>query len=165
MKASIAGIYDRGILDKERVHFRADTDLNLSFYVLLDSFWKPPNQVSAGNVSGYWFPPATIPRGEHFVVYTRSGSPNRESREDGSIFHFLFRGLARPLYENPHSCAVLVEAVTWDTTKVISAPLSPLPPAAPLSSLFGQPGASLGSTGIGGTNTLGSLFGSYKPGS
>ncbi len=78
MKVSVAGIYDRGILDKERVHFRADTDLDLSFFVLLDTQSVGPTQVSAGNLSAYWFAPRAIPRGHHLVVYTRTGNSNSE---------------------------------------------------------------------------------------
>ena len=49
MKISVAGIYDRGDLNKERLHFRADTDLDLSFFVLFDTQLLAAGQVSAGN--------------------------------------------------------------------------------------------------------------------
>jgi len=138
MNASLAGIYDRGILEKERVHFRANVDLDLSFYVLLDTVVINQNQVTATNLSAYWFPPQKILRGQHVVVYTRAGTATSETRPDGTQYHFLFRALAHSLYPHLTSCAVLVEVSTWATTTTVMPPLAPLPPlgVAPLSSLL-----------------------------
>jgi hypothetical protein len=135
MKVSLAGIYDRGILDKERVHFRADADLDLSFFILLDTQQANLSQVSAGNLSAYWFAARSIPRGQHVVVYTRSGYENVETRNDGSTYHFLFRGLHNPLYALPQARAVLVEVQTWNATTATTTSLPPLPPGPLLSGL------------------------------
>jgi hypothetical protein len=128
MKVSVAGIYERGILDKERVHFRADTDIDLSFFVLLDTTRVNATQVHAGNLSAFWFPPQPIPRGQNIVVYTRAGQPNVEKRNDGSIYNFLFRGLPNPLYALDEACVVLMEVQTWVSTLLQTASLAPLPP-------------------------------------
>ena len=135
MKVSIAGIYDRGTLDKERVHFRADTDINLSFFVLLDTTWMTSAEVSAGNHSAYWFPPHAIQRGQHVVVYTRHGTANTETRPDGSTFHFLFRGLPNPLYARPEACVVLMEVQLWESTQNDTKAMPPLPGLSPPSKL------------------------------
>lgn len=131
MKISISGIYDRGDIQKERLHFRADVALDLSFYVLLDTVYQGPSSVSAGNLSAHWFGPRQIARGEHVVVYTRFGNPSVEKRDNGSVYHFLFRGLATPLYTMPNSCAVLIEAQTWASTQRDITVLPPLPPIEP----------------------------------
>jgi len=166
MKASLAGIYDRGILDKERVHFRADTDLDLSFFMLLDTQQANLTQVAAGNLSAYWFAPRSILKGQHVVVYTRAGYENVETRNDGTIYHFLFRGLHNPLYALPQARAVLVEVQTWNATTVTTTALPPLPPVPYLSAL-GQYSPSLldlgaaselGKHGDGESLTLGDLL-------
>ena len=97
MKVSIAGIWDRGIHDKERIHLRADVALNLSFYVLLDTSEIGLNQISAGSLNAYWFPPKDLNRGDNVVVYSRGGSASSETRVDGSVWHFIFRGSQIPL--------------------------------------------------------------------
>ena len=130
VKISLSGIYERGILDKERVHFRADTDIDLSFFVLLDTSWKNSSQVYAGNRSTFWFAPQAIPKGQHVVVYTRAGTPNVEKRTDGSIYHFVFRGLLNPLYAHDDACVVLMEMQTWASTVLKPTPLPPLIPTA-----------------------------------
>jgi hypothetical protein len=137
MKVTVSGIYDRGILDKERVHFRADADIDLSFFVLLDTMRMDAARVYAGNRSAFWFAPQAIPRGQHVVVYSRGGTPNMEKRNDGSIYNFLFRGLTYPLYAVDEACAVLVETQTWVSTLLQPTPLAPLPPRA---TGFGLPG-------------------------
>jgi hypothetical protein len=131
MKISVAGIYERGIVDKERVHFRADTDLDLSFFVLLDTARKNSTQVYAGNRSAFWFAPQPIPKGQHVVVYTRAGTPNVEKRNDGSIYNFLFRGLTYPLYAQNEACVVLMEIQTWVSTFLQTTALPPPTPPAP----------------------------------
>jgi hypothetical protein len=128
MKVSLAGIYDRGSHEKERVHFRADYDLNLSFFVLLDTVRINTTEVSAGNLKAYWFPPRQIPRGQHIVVYTRAGNTNVETRKDGAIYHFLFRGLPNSLYSLPEASAVLMEVQTWVSALANTSSLPPLPP-------------------------------------
>jgi hypothetical protein len=127
MKASLAGIFDRGILDKERVHFRADSDLDLSFFVLLSTHSLSETSVSAGNLSAYWFSPRAIKRGQHVVVYTRAGTPSTEAHGDGGMYHFIFRGLVNPLYALPNANAVLMEVATWVTSKATYVALPPLP--------------------------------------
>lgn len=167
MKVSVAGIYDRGVLDKERVHFRADTDLDLSFFVLLDTQSMTPTQVSAGNLSAYWFAPRAIPRGQHVVVYTRVGNVSAETRNDGSVFHFLFRGLPNPLYALPQARAVVMEVQTWAATGVSTATLPPLPPVTSLTGLptYNPTLADLGNigSGLGSLSGLG-LFGALEHG-
>jgi hypothetical protein len=149
MKISFAGIYDRGDLSKERLHFRADTDVDLSFFVLFDTQLLTAGQVSAGNHPSYWFTPRKIPRGQHVVVYTRAGSPSSEPRSNGHIYNFIFRGLIAPIYTQPQVSSVIMELQTWAVS-----PQSPtaLPPLAPLVPDYAALISALG-TG----NTLGDL--------
>jgi len=113
MKFTLLGLYDRGVLSKERVHFRADIDLDLSFFMVLDSFWLGVNQVQAGYRAGYWFPPHAVKRYQHVVLYTRPGNPTIETHSDGSTYHFLFRGSSAAIYTTPSASAVLLEINTW----------------------------------------------------
>jgi hypothetical protein len=116
MKAIWFGIYDRGIIAGERVHFRATADIDLSRYILLDDVWTGPNNIGNGNRHAFWFPPQPIKAGENVVVYTRAGAASRETRQDGNVYHFIFRQLAGPIYSRPEACAVLYELADWATT-------------------------------------------------
>jgi hypothetical protein len=127
MKVTLLGLYDRGVIANERVHFRAEDDLDLAFFVVLDSLWVDSSKVQAGFRTGYWFPPRTIKKGEHVVLYTRSGTPNTEPHTDGATYHFVFRGQGNPIYTNTTATAVLMEINTWVSTQPAPTPAPYLP--------------------------------------
>ena len=116
MKITLLGLYDRGILSNERVHFRAEEDLNLSFFMVLDSFWADATQVQAGYRAGFWFRPQTIKNSQHVVVYSRAGSPSTETHSDGATYNFICRGSSAPIYSDPRSTAIVMEINTWIST-------------------------------------------------
>jgi len=117
MKAQWLGIYDRGKLDSERVHFRATTDIDLNYYIILDTEHQfLSNKINIHNRSCYWFSKFSVKSGENVVVYTRSGIYSTENRPDGQVFHFFFRGLQKPIYATNDRAAVLLELVNWITT-------------------------------------------------
>jgi hypothetical protein len=116
MKISLLGLYDRGVIDKERVHLRAEVDLDLSFFVVLDSLWVDQTKVYAGDRMAHWFAPRAIQRNEHVVLYTRAGNPTTEPHTDGSTYHFVFRGQGTPVYLTPAATAIVMELNTWIST-------------------------------------------------
>lgn len=117
MKATWIGIYDRGVLKDERVHYRASVDLDLSDYAVYESSVAGPNAINSGHSTCFWFGPRRIKAGENVVLYTRAGNPGTETRKDGTVYHFFFRGLTSALYANPDSRSVLFELNTWSTAK------------------------------------------------
>jgi hypothetical protein len=116
MKATLLGIYDRGNLANERVHFRLTADVDVSFFLVLDSFHPQPHTVATEQKSCYWFPTRPAKAGENVVLYTRAGTPNTETHSNGQIYHFAFRGLQNPLYARPEASAVLVEIQSWNAS-------------------------------------------------
>jgi hypothetical protein len=115
MRAVWIGVYNRGEIASERVHFRATNDINLVRYVLFDTLRINDNALANGNRGSFWFSSLEIRTGENVVVYTRAGQYSREVKPDGSVYHFIFRGLTTPLYAFPASCAVLLELGDWQT--------------------------------------------------
>src|SRR5438128_123403 len=109
-------ITDKGKAE-ERLHFRAATDIDLSYYAVFDSHYVTDTGVSAYQHSCYWFGPKKIKAGENVVLYTRAGTASTENRIDGSTYHFLFRGLTNPLYTNPNSAPILFELNTWSARR------------------------------------------------
>jgi hypothetical protein len=124
MKASWLGIYDRGNISMERVHFRANVDIDLQYYAVLDTQFESafmnllmPDRIQAGNKSCWWFNQYQVKAGHNIVLYTRAGAHTTETRPDGSVFHFFFRGLPTPIYGNANKCAVIFELNSWITTQ------------------------------------------------
>ena|SRR5438477_12079168 len=116
MNLSWVTIYDKG-QPEERLHFRAVTNIDLSYYAVFDSFYVSDVGVSAYQHSCYWFGPKKIKAGENVVLYTRAGAASTETRPDGSVYHFLFRELNQPLYTTPTSAPILFELNTWSARK------------------------------------------------
>ncbi|MDE3098961.1 MAG: hypothetical protein KGJ88_05765 [Verrucomicrobiota bacterium] len=117
MKTTWLGIYDRGNIANERVHFRALADIDLQFCAIVDTQYQTvQGLIEVNNKNCFWFSPYPVKAGQNVVVYTRAGVPNFETRADGSMFHFFFRGLGQPLYQPVHRCAVLLEINSWITT-------------------------------------------------
>ena len=117
MKIELIKIEDRGNKDKERLHFKVLSDIDLSHYAILDSSYTEPTRILAGQRPCYWFSPKKITAGNHVVVYSGTGKPSDEDRGNGITFHFLFRGSPTPLYSSPDACAVMLEIENWNTIK------------------------------------------------
>jgi len=117
MKVNLLDVYDRGALDKERIHFKALVDIDLAFFIVLDSTINllSPGSIQAGNKGCFWFTSYKVKAGENVVLYSRNGVHSSETRKDGSVFHFFFRGLAQPVYSPIMGRAVIFEVNGWGT--------------------------------------------------
>ena len=114
MKVALVAIYDRGDLAKERVHFRATADLDLRYYVLLDTVYLTAETIQATQKQCYWFPAEPIKKDENIIVYSRAGASINETKS-GTVYHFRFRGRSAAAYSDPSACAVLMEIESWLT--------------------------------------------------
>jgi hypothetical protein len=117
MKVVCLGIFDRGDISKERVHFRAIADISLQFYAIYDTNYLGDDKIQTQHKNCFWFAPFQVKAGQNVVLYTRIGNQNTEPRNDGSVFHFFFRGLNQPIYTQPEKCAVIFELANWITSK------------------------------------------------
>lgn len=117
MKIQLIGLYDRGDLQKERLHFLANVDLDLSYYVIYDTRYSDAASISTGNRLCYWFAPKAVKASENIVVYTREGLASTET-QSGQTYHFFFRGLSEPQYRTQELCAVIFELSSWVTTRL-----------------------------------------------
>lgn len=115
MKFLFVGIYDRGILEKERLHFRAMSDCDLQFCIIIDTYFINEKAIQAGQRITYWFAGKRIKAGENIVVCSRAGTESTENRPDGNTIHFYFRGNAISINNDPKSTAALFEIANWIT--------------------------------------------------
>jgi hypothetical protein len=113
MKVVLLGIFDRGVLANERVHLRALSDIDLNYYAVFDTQRVDADRIFLNQKTCYWFGAKQIKARDNIVLYTRTGVPNIETRNDGSIYHFFFRGLNQPLYSNPNDCTAIIEINSW----------------------------------------------------
>jgi hypothetical protein len=118
MRLSIAGIFDRGVPNKERIGLTVAVEANLSFYGLLLTSYAPGGQtISAGSISAYWFPPGIVKPGDFVIIYTGAGTNTTEQRQGGGTNYFFHWGLPRTVFEKSEVCAVLFELASWATSR------------------------------------------------
>jgi hypothetical protein len=91
------------------------TPIDLKYYAVLDTTHLNSNLISNGQRTTFWFSQKIITAAANIVLYTRAGSPNEETRPDGSVYHFFFRGLNTPIYRNPNATAAIFEISDWAT--------------------------------------------------
>ena len=115
MRLKIVNITDRGIPNQERLHLSVFAPANLVNYAVFASQRISPNSVKTRPDLAYWFPSMQVYPGNQVVLYTGSGQNRAEQRPDGKWNRFIFWGLSSTVWENPNSCAVLLEINEWDT--------------------------------------------------
>jgi hypothetical protein len=125
MKIALIDIYNRGVLDAERLHFKTTADLDLKNYAIYDTAYTDPNTILAVNSTCYWCPPKAVKANENIVIYTKAGVPSSENKPDG-VFHFLFRGATSTLYGGANSCAVIFEIGEWATSRPLAGVFVPV---------------------------------------
>jgi hypothetical protein len=107
-------LVDRGDARKERVHLEAIRDTDTAYFVLLATHEVEPGSISAGARPAYWFESTEVKRGDHVIVYTRSGDYIRAQRKDGFKNHFFYWGNTGPLFRDVSSRVVIAEVNSWE---------------------------------------------------
>lgn len=118
MRVRLVQIADRGIANQERVHLSVLQDATLAFYVVLATYFSPPDRVMPGTVAAYWFPTQLVKPGDQVVLFTGAGTPQSRREPNGTTTHFYYWGMSKTLFNHPNARAVLVEAENWSTSLV-----------------------------------------------
>ncbi len=116
MKITIQSIAERGVPGKERLVLKVLCDVNLTFFIVLDTFLVSPRTVSSRPRRAFWFDPKPVKAGDLVVLYTKEGVPSETKRDDGTTVHFLYWNLKNVLWDKTGNCAVLMEIDSWETS-------------------------------------------------
>lgn len=142
MKLKIEQIADRGVPNLERLHLRVLEQTNLSYHVVLSSYYIGEAIYNGGH-AGFWFPSIEVKPGDNVIVYTRSGV--YEAPKDSLIpierNFFFYWGLPQTLWNNMDACAVVLDLIGWQTSAK-GAPAQAPSLKRPLGDLFNPTGKS-----------------------
>lgn len=117
MNIEIDSIKDSGIIDKERVVFKANQACELGKYIVALSTSVNENSFSSHLRNTFWFPDKELKVGDLVVLYSKKGDKSSIVNEDGSNTHFYYWGLDNPLSATSKACIVLLET-SWITKNV-----------------------------------------------
>jgi len=114
MKLQVVQILDRGLPNKERLYLHALQDTILSNYIVLSSrhVGFPSTGVMNGGMAAFWFPTKPVQAGDQIVLQTGSGNPTTQNQLGTSI-HYFFWNLPATIWNDPASCAVVIETTEW----------------------------------------------------
>ena len=112
MNLELRSIASKGDHRKERITFRVRSDLDVGDYALLQTgFYE--GEVTTTVYNAYWFPYKRVARGDLVVLYTRKGTPSAKPLKESGQAHFFYMDLDEPIWGDPDTGAVLLEASSW----------------------------------------------------
>ncbi len=121
MRLKLTEIADRGVPGKERLHITVQAPVNLNFYVVLDTARIGRGLISQFPAHTYWFQAQPVMPGDSVILHTGPGTNSFESRADGGTTYSFYWGLNSTLWNEPATCAVLMEVNEWQTSPIAMA--------------------------------------------
>jgi hypothetical protein len=118
MNITIRGIRDKGVPDSERIVLEVSGPTDVGRYFLLKSESKGDGGVSTEISRTFWFPDKPVTANDIVVLYTRKGTANEKKNESGSVSHFFYWGLDKPVWNTPRAAAVLARVADWKSKEV-----------------------------------------------
>jgi hypothetical protein len=113
MKLRILSVHNGGDYDNEYVMLEAVENCNIGFYMLADSTYVNPLQVSDKLRHIYWMPHQKVESGERVSVWTKPGTNTIKINDAGVVIHRLFWGLNTAVWNDEGDCAVLFQLREW----------------------------------------------------
>ena|SRR5207245_6451942 len=117
MRLQISRIAERGVPNQERLHLSVLQEADLAFYtVLISRYSTSGDAVASGGVSAFWFPTRKLRPGDQIILYTGEGQATSRAEANNTTTYFFYWGLKNTVWNDPSSCAVLIEAASWVTS-------------------------------------------------
>lgn len=112
MKLKLRSILAAGDLRNERLTLRAESDLDLGEYAVL----QVPligRDLMTDVFHTFWFPYQEIERGDLVVIYTKKGEVRSKMLETGSRAHFFYWNVGEAIWNDSERAAVVLRAADW----------------------------------------------------
>lgn len=117
MDVRITGVHGHGAASKEYVQMRVDRDCDIGDYVLADTTYIAPDQISNELRHMFWFPNKQVKAGDTIILRTGSGKHTEERMDDGSTKHRFYWQLGSAVWNDTGDAAVLLRVDEWSYRK------------------------------------------------
>lgn len=114
-------VADKGILDKERIVLKANIQLDLIGYVLINSFSEDGQTSYDLNDKAFWFPKMVVNAGEYIRVYTKKGKKETVQstfNKEPATFHNFYWELNQPIWVDKSNAVVIMQIQNWHLKKI-----------------------------------------------
>ncbi|WP_156880545.1 MULTISPECIES: hypothetical protein [Thermomonas] len=113
MKLKISSYADAGNFQKERIVFKAISELELGEYAVFCSALSSDGNATSGKKTAYWFPDGVIKKDDLVVLYTKKGTSSTKELDGGRTAHFFYWGDDRAMWGSSSNAAVLLQVASW----------------------------------------------------
>jgi hypothetical protein len=117
MDVRITGVHGQGAASKEYVQMRVDRDCDIGNYVLADTTYIAPGEISNELRHMFWFPEKQVQAGDTIILRTGTGKNTEEEMDDGSTKHRFYWQLGSAVWNDTGDTAVLLRVAEWSYRK------------------------------------------------
>lgn len=117
MKMKLTKIHGQGEQDEEYVSLTIKEDCNLSTFLLSDATFDSKGKVSNKLRHTFWFPYLDVEKGDFVRLYTGKGKNESFNNKSKTQTHYIYWGLATPIWNDTGDGGVLFEISDLDTIK------------------------------------------------
>lgn len=116
MNIEILGVKEKGNKNKERIVFKALSDLDIGYYMVFFTEKLEENAFNGNAKHVFWLPNKEIKKGDLVVLYTKHGKESEKTNLNGDTSYFYYVGLENPFFNNSIKVPALIEVKAWITT-------------------------------------------------
>jgi len=109
MEIKVSQVIDGGDIQNERIVLDVIGDCNLAQYILFQTRTLGDGLFSPALSAPYWFSNKIVKAGDKIVLYTKSGRNGNKAYSETQTAHFFYWGMPNPMWDNPDSCAVIMD--------------------------------------------------------
>ncbi len=117
MDVRITNIHADGDAAEEYLALHVDRDCDIGDYIIADTTYVSPNQISNELRHMFWFPSKQVEAGDTVILRTGRGTNTAEERTDGSTRHRFYWGLKSAVWNDTGDTAVLLKIENWNFKK------------------------------------------------
>jgi hypothetical protein len=117
LEVEIEGIQGHGDASTEYVRMRVKADCDIGNFILADTTYVGPGQVSNLLRHMFWFPNGRVRAGDTIILRTGTGKDAQEAAKGGSTKHRFHWGLGSAVWNDTGDAAVLLKVEEWTFRK------------------------------------------------
>lgn len=116
MNLELSSVHGQGKASEEFVILTVLRDCDLQYYMLADTTFVGPGNISNKTRHSYWWAPCTVKSGDKIVLLTGVGADTKEAKSGFSI-HIFYWNLGTAVWNNTGDAAVLFNVAAWKTVR------------------------------------------------
>ncbi len=115
MNLKIIDIKNKGDFEKEHILLKANSDLELSHYLILFTETEGIDKISSGSRLCYWFSPMSIKKGDYIRLFTKEGKYHFFTNKSKTTTYEFYLFMDSDWFSKQEDVPVLMHINEWIT--------------------------------------------------